>query len=234
MAAGTLREMILVYPDAYTLYHGSMYSSSATNGDWETFISQRIWGDVDRRPLPHHSGSHEPGAFGSLDGRVWHDPDRNEAPGVFANLYAQSACCLTANLKARAGDNAAKAEAVKTMEDANKASKENNRGVLVYLAQAAAWSPNPKNPPLFLDLPVKDGKPQEETISRWAANAPLAMIDQYVANLKRMHAFGMEVGLKDNLLASNQVLEETLTRFGVAHSFETYDGDHNSRIFGTY
>src|SRR5580658_7893370 len=47
MAAGTLREMILVYPDAYTLYHGSMYSSSATNGDWETFIAQDLVGWVD-------------------------------------------------------------------------------------------------------------------------------------------------------------------------------------------
>ena len=26
------------------------------------------------------------------------------------------------------------------------------------LASAAAWSPNPKNPPLYLDLPMKDGE----------------------------------------------------------------------------
>jgi hypothetical protein len=47
-------------------------------------------------------------------------------------------------------------------------------------AGVAAWSPNPKNPPFFFDLPSKDGKIQPDVVARWAANAPLAMIDQYV------------------------------------------------------
>src|SRR5262245_30044934 len=33
IAAGTMKEMILVSPDAFTKYNGSMYSSSATIGD---------------------------------------------------------------------------------------------------------------------------------------------------------------------------------------------------------
>ncbi|MGD8327857.1 MAG: alpha/beta hydrolase-fold protein [Acidobacteriota bacterium] len=37
--AGTVREMIIVMPNAYTAYAGSMYSSSVTTGDWETFAS---------------------------------------------------------------------------------------------------------------------------------------------------------------------------------------------------
>jgi S-formylglutathione hydrolase len=36
MTGGTVHEMILVNPDAYTIYSGSMYSSSPTTGDWET------------------------------------------------------------------------------------------------------------------------------------------------------------------------------------------------------
>ena len=36
IAAGTMKEMILVNPDAYTIYNGSMYSSSVTIGDWES------------------------------------------------------------------------------------------------------------------------------------------------------------------------------------------------------
>ena len=32
------------------------------------------------------------------------------------------------------------------------------------LATAAAWSPDPKNPPLYLDLPMKDGAPQPELL----------------------------------------------------------------------
>jgi len=33
------RDMILVSPDAQTVHNGSMYSSSVTTGDWETFIA---------------------------------------------------------------------------------------------------------------------------------------------------------------------------------------------------
>jgi len=32
------------------------------------------------------------------------------------------------------------------------------------------------------------------------------------------------------LITSNRVMVEALTRFGVPHTFETYEGDHNSRI----
>src|SRR5438876_7028197 len=35
IAAGAMKEMILVSPDAFTKYSGSMYSSSVTTGDWE-------------------------------------------------------------------------------------------------------------------------------------------------------------------------------------------------------
>jgi enterochelin esterase-like enzyme len=38
VAAG-VREMIVVLPDAFTKYSGSMYSNSPTIGDWETFIA---------------------------------------------------------------------------------------------------------------------------------------------------------------------------------------------------
>src|SRR5207248_5964449 len=33
------REMILVLPDAFTKYSGSMYSNSLTTGDWDAYVS---------------------------------------------------------------------------------------------------------------------------------------------------------------------------------------------------
>ena len=49
-------------------------------------------------------------------------------------------------------------EAVKTAEDSAKLSF----GLRAQLASAAAWSPNPKNPPLYLDLPTKNGQVQPD------------------------------------------------------------------------
>ena len=48
LAAG-VREMIVVMPDAFTRFHGSMYSSSATIGDWEKFVSRDVVTHIDQR-----------------------------------------------------------------------------------------------------------------------------------------------------------------------------------------
>jgi S-formylglutathione hydrolase len=47
IGAGTMKEMILVNPDAFTKYNGSMYSASATIGDWETFIAEDLVSYID-------------------------------------------------------------------------------------------------------------------------------------------------------------------------------------------
>ena len=48
------RELIVVMPDAFTKYQGSMYSSSATTGNWEGFVTQDLVSYVDKhyRTLP--------------------------------------------------------------------------------------------------------------------------------------------------------------------------------------
>src|ERR1700688_212039 len=47
VSAGTAKEMILVHPDANTIYNGSMYSNSPTTGDWEAYITQDLVSYVD-------------------------------------------------------------------------------------------------------------------------------------------------------------------------------------------
>src|SRR5205085_1292669 len=97
-------------------------------------------------------------------------------------------------------------------------------------AQAAAWASNPKNPPNYFDLPVKDGVPQPLIAAKYAANSPLVMIDQYVTNLKKYHAIMGDVGTQDTLMASNKQLDQIMTDFGIKHTFETYDGDHTNHV----
>ena len=43
------KEMIVVLPDSKTIYNGSMYSSSATTGDFEKFISRMTWLPISTR-----------------------------------------------------------------------------------------------------------------------------------------------------------------------------------------
>ena len=56
------------------------------------------------------------------------------------------------------------------------------------------------------------------------------MLDQYVPNLKKLKAIALDIGLQDNLIGGNRLLVDGFTRFGIAHTFETYEGDHGNRI----
>jgi hypothetical protein len=85
-------------------------------------------------------------------------------------------------------------------------------------------------PPQFFDLPTKDGQVVPEIAAKWIANSPLAMVDQYSSNLKKYKAIMLDVGLQDGLMASNKEMDESLTRLGVTHTYETYEGDHTNHI----
>jgi S-formylglutathione hydrolase len=229
VASGAAREMIVVMPNAFTLHKGSMYSNSATTGDWETYVAVDLIAYVDShyRTIPNRISrglaGHSMGGYGAV--RIG-----MKRPDVFSSLYLMSSCCLNATLTFDA-ERLAPAEAIKTREAAEEAARGRGFGPSVNLAEAAAWSANPKNPPLYLDLPVKDGVLQPDVVAKWAANAPLAMVGQYISNLKMYNAIAIEVGTEDTLLASNKQLDATLTGFGVTHTYEEYEGDHTNKVY---
>jgi S-formylglutathione hydrolase FrmB len=146
---------------------------------------------------------------------------------VFGSLYVMSPCCL-APRSARPADPVSdkRLEAVKTPND----SAALPFGLRAQLASAAAWSPNPKNPPLYLDLPVKDGEVQQDVLARWAANAPLAFVDQHAGNLRRYRGIAIDVGDQDGLRTGSARLHEVLDRYDIPNSFEVYSGTHTSAV----
>jgi S-formylglutathione hydrolase len=221
---GSAREMIVVMPSAYTVYYGSMYSNSVTTGDWEDFIAHDLVSYIDShyRTIPDRMsrglGGHSMGGYGTMRLGM-------KFPDVFSSLYAMSACCLAGNATFDTPA-MAKAQTVKSAADLAKM----DFGTRAMVASAAAWSPDPTKSPLYYDLPYADGTFHPLIAAQWNANAPLAMLPQYVSNLKQYHAIALDVGTKDGLMGSIQDLDSRLTLFGVAHSFETYDGNHISGI----
>jgi S-formylglutathione hydrolase len=220
-------EMIVVMPNAYTLYQGSMYSTSVTAGDWEGFITQDLVAFVDSHyrtladRMSRGLAGHSMGGYGTIRLGMKH-------PEVFSSIYALSACCLAANLTPPSAEGVKKMEAIHAPADLAKA----DFLTRIVFASAAAWSPDPKNPPWFLDLPERNGEFQPRVAARWAANAPLAMVDQYITNIRRLHAIAFDIGSKDFLVNSEaaQSFDRALTVYGIPHTYETYDGDHVNRI----
>ncbi len=95
----------------------------------------------------------------------------------------------------------------------------------------ATWSPDPTKAPNYVDTGLKpDGTIDPLVNAKLAANSILAMIPQYLPSLQSMEAISMEVGDKDFLLQDNIALDAELTKFGIAHGYALYDGDHGNRI----
>jgi len=237
MNAGTVHEMIVVLPDAHTIYDGSMYSNSPTTGDWEGYITRDLVAYIDShyRTIANRESrglaGHSMGGYGTLRLAM-------KYPDVFSSIYAMSSCCLMNNPGAgRGGAPAPSAQAPAAAAPAGNGRGEGagrgGRGggfANALNAQAAAWAPNPMNPPKFFDLPTQDGAVRPEIAAKWVANSPLVFVDQYVPNLKKYKSIMMDVGTEDNLAASNKQMEESLTRLGVVHTFETYEGNHGNRV----
>jgi S-formylglutathione hydrolase FrmB len=220
------QDMIVVLPDSKTVHNGSMYSSSATTGDFEQFIARDLVAYIDAhyRTIPNRLSrglvGHSMGGYGASRIGMKH-------PDVFGSLYIMSPCCMSARIGGPSNPANDKAlEAVKTPADSAGLSF----GLRAQLASAAAWSPDPKNPPLYLDLPTKDGVPQPDVIAKWAANAPLAFVDQYIGNLRQYRAIAMDVGDQDGLRIDAGKLHDIMDSYGIANSFEIYHGTHTSAV----
>ncbi len=227
-AAQGFSELIVVTPNAYSLHKGSMYSNSPTTGDWERFIAEDLVAYVDghyrtlTNRISRGLAGHSMGGYGAL--RIG-----MKRPDVFTSLYMMSACCLTPNRDPRP-DAMAPAAAIVTREQAVEAARSPGFGPSVNLASAAAWSPNPRNPPLYLDLPVKDGKVQPDVVAKWVANAPLEMIEHHAASLIGYYAVAMDIGTKDTLLGANRQVHEAMVRLHIPHEYQEYDGDHTNKV----
>jgi len=230
------REMIVVLPDSKTIYNGSMYSSSATTGDFEKYV----WSDVVAYIDAHYRTiadrrsrglvGHSMGGYGASRIGMKHSD-------IFGALYIMSPCCLSPmtgggpgpadQMKERAIASEKKVAAAKSPSDL---AAQSPGFAAAQFATAAAWAPNPKNPPLYFDLLTKDGVPRPEIVAKFTANSPLAFVDQYVGNLRQYRAIAIDVGDQDGLRVDAGKLHTVLDNYGIPNGFEIYAGTHTSAV----
>ena len=93
LAEGKTKEMIVVMPNAYNRFKGSMYSSSVTIGDWETFIAKELvaYIDANYRTIPQVQSrglaGHSMGGYGTIRLGM-------KYPEVWTAIYIMSPCCM--------------------------------------------------------------------------------------------------------------------------------------------
>ncbi len=221
-AAAEGNPLIVVLPDGWSKHAGSMYSNSPTVGDFEGFIAKDVVAYVDAhfRTLASRESrglsGHSMGGYGTL--RI-----AMKYPEVFSSIYAMSSCCLPIRPITPAGAAAASA----ARDDGAPVPLP----VQLDLAVFAAWSPDPGNPPNYIYTGLKDDETIDPLVSaRFAANSPIVMAGQYVPALKRLEAIALDMGDKDFIGSGSKEFHLELDRYGIANSYDEYDGDHGNRL----
>jgi S-formylglutathione hydrolase len=232
IALGSVNEMIVVTPNAKNAFDGSFYANSPVTGNWEDFIARDLvgWVDAHYRTVRNRSGrgiaGHSMGGFGALSVAMNH-------PGIFSAVYALSPYGLTPvrGLDPKYAASWKKLLAVKDRSEI--------AGAGFYpdleLAVAAVYSPDLSRPPLFVDLPFRlqgDSLVRVPSVEkRWGASW-MSAVPAHVASLKKL-AIAFDAGRSDgfeDIPQNVSRLDSLLTRLGVAHTADLYDGDHVSGI----
>ena len=217
--------MIVVMPNSFNRFGGSMYTNSELTGNWEDFIVRDLVGYIDAhyRTLAATASrgiaGHSMGGYGALRIGMEH-------PEVFAAAYGMSPCCAVWNAD-EDRDYVVKAQKAKNLQQI----VDGGMGPQGELALAAAFSPDLHNPPFGVAWPF-DAKGQQvpAVVERWKANVLTSIAAKYAAGAPRLQALAFDVGRQDALLPSVHKFDRELTKLGIAHQFSEYDGNHNNRI----
>ena len=144
ITSGTAHEMILVHPDANTIYNGSMYSNSPTTGDWEAYMRDDLVSYIDSHyrtlsdRMSRGLAGHSMGGYGTIRIGMKH-------PEVFSSLYIMSACCLT-HLNNPGGPGRCAGRSHKSPDEA----KDANKGGILTLRRSGRVVSQPEESAVFL------------------------------------------------------------------------------------
>ena len=245
LALGEIDEMIVVMPDAGTAYGGAWYANSPVNGNHQDYIVQDLVGYIDgtyRTVTTRDSrgiAGQSMGGHGALSLAMTH-------PEVFGAVAALSPGSSNDFDIPPTPIDLFVAENPDTLGepivmDMNKSTLElfpvageifaSNFNTNVLYSMASAFSPNPDNPPYYVDLPIEyPGKTVVPDIwEKWVEQDLTRKIAREGANLTNTPIFIDEgvgpVVLMPEVVNVDRILA-ALDAVGLSYTYDTFDGDH--------
>ncbi len=220
--------MIVVIPDGDTRYGCGQWVDSPVTGRFEHFVVDDVVAHVDRtyRTVPEAAGR---GVLGFSSGGfgAWNLASRNpETFGALAMLSADSYFDMT--LKPFLYDYLAS-----IWPDAPAGPVEGNPTSDLVYAYSATYSPNPDNPPFFVDLPVAfpSGALIDEVWERWLSFDPVVNWSGRLDNLRTLRGILLDAGTNDehHLEWGHRLLSHYLDDAGITHRCTENTGNHGGR-----
>jgi S-formylglutathione hydrolase FrmB len=224
---GKVKEMILVMPNSYNRLWGSYYTNSTATGNWADFIARDLvqYIDSNYRTLPQRESraviGHSMGAYGGLRIGMFY-PDVFACMGGMAGDY---------DLEKQMNSNKATFAYISTIKDWAKISSLGFQAI--WLAKAAAFAPNPDNPPFYCDFPFTytDDKPREivkdlDTYDRFMEHDTFRITEARTDILLNARAIYIDCGTSDGNVETARAIHDKLNDLGVNHVYKEFSGDH--------
>jgi enterochelin esterase-like enzyme len=226
---GTVQEMILVFPNGSNKLGGSIYRSSPTIGDYETYLARELVDHVDAnyRTIPHPDSRGITGCSMGGEGAIhlaltFPDVYSVAAPMSASYDFSPDPTTLSsaANLQHVPQD----------FDEYRRIS--GSISIAVYIALAAGIAPNPDKPPFYLDMPfeVVDGKGRvvPEVMEKIVAAGEVHELEEYLGQPLRLRHILLYHGASDQMAPVElaRSFDQLLTERGVEHDFMEVDGGH--------
>jgi S-formylglutathione hydrolase FrmB len=237
-AAGDCPDAIVVLVDAWTRLGGSQFLNSAGTGRYMDHLCDEIVPFVDAR-YPTLAGRDHRGLAGKSSGGYGAMVVPMMRPDVFGGFASHAGdalfeCCYLPDFRAVARrlrddfEGSYDALWVRMEQEPNFDWGRYGDAISTY-AYACAYTPDPERPgkPL-LPFEVSTGRLRDEIWERWLALDPVRMAEPHADALRSMRRIYLDAGKSDEyyLDLGAQAFSRELTRLGVEHTLELFDGAH--------
>lgn len=236
IASGEMPPVVVAFPDCFTRLGGNQYVNSAAMGRWDDFLRDEVVPFVEARvdcggPGRRGVFGKSSGGYGAMVHALLH-PDFWSAAAVhsgdmgFELLYRHE---FVPVLRALAKDPDI-GKWVSSFWTAKKP-KDSDVHILMMLAQAASFDPDP-SAPYGVRLPVTLDTCEliPERWANWLAWDPLSLVESHGRGLSALKALYIDCGDVDqyNLVYGARRMHKRLTALGVSHVYEEFPDDHTA------
>jgi len=221
---GRARELILVFIDGFTGFGGPVYRSSATIGDYETFIARELVAQIDATyrtlaaPESRAISGCSMGGYGALHLAF-------SRPDIFSVAGADS---VPFSWWSDAGWEHARSGFTKEPADF-KALNVLPMDVQAHIALAAAAASNPAKPPFYTDMPFAMMGTQAQIVPEVQAKVnaigPDSDLQRYLAQPVRLRGLMIYHGAYDSVEYA-QAFDRLLSESGLKHQYLEIPASH--------
>jgi hypothetical protein len=235
--SGDLPPVVVPMPDCFTSLGGNQYINSPGVGAYADYLVEELVPLLGERFNVIGSASGR-GAFGKSSGgygalrlamaypEIWGGVAMHAADCGFDWVYRPElpTCCLV--LAEYGGD------PIRFLEVFWRNRKVGGRdfSVLMTLAMAASYDPDPDNPDCIrLPMDIDTCELDRERWARWLEHDPLNLVQANAEALRGLHCLYFDVGRRDQyrIQFGTRRFAVLLEKFGIDHHFEEFEGTHS-------